>query len=95
MGLIRFFKKAFSDMREDARAQHEVDKASFAAARAEAKANFEEARSMGRPESRKKKMAEYYVCHGRAWKLLTGKCFPVILQHPAQLCGSQQRNSWK
>ena len=40
----RFFKKAFKDMGESAKAQHEVDKANFAAAKAEAKANFEENR---------------------------------------------------
>ena len=39
-----FFKKAFSDMKESAKAQHQVDKAEFAAAKAEAKANFEENR---------------------------------------------------
>ena len=39
-----FFKKAFRDMKESAKAQHEVDKANFAAAKAEAKANFEENR---------------------------------------------------
>ncbi len=39
-----FFKKAFSDMKDSAKAQHEVDKANFAAAKAEAKANFEENR---------------------------------------------------
>lgn len=39
-----FFKKAFRDMKENAKAQHEVDKANFAAAKAEAKANFEENR---------------------------------------------------
>ncbi|MBQ3220056.1 MAG: hypothetical protein IJB32_05670 [Clostridia bacterium] len=37
-----FFKKAFNDMKESAKAQHEVDKANFEAAKAEAKANFEE-----------------------------------------------------
>ena len=40
----RGLKKAFKDMRENAKAQHEVDKANFAAAKAEAKANFEENR---------------------------------------------------
>ena len=40
----RFFKKSFSDMGENAKAQHEVDKANFNAAKAEAKANFEENR---------------------------------------------------
>ena len=39
-----FFKKAFRDMKENAKAQHEVDRANFAAAKAEAKANFEENR---------------------------------------------------
>ena len=39
-----FLKKAFRDMKEDAIAQHQVDKANFAAAKAEAKANFEENR---------------------------------------------------
>ena len=40
----RGLKKAFKDMGESARAQHQVDKANFAAAKAEAKANFEENR---------------------------------------------------
>ncbi len=40
----RGLKKAFSDMKESAKAQHEVDKANFAAAKTEAKANFEENR---------------------------------------------------
>ncbi len=35
-------KKAFKDMAENTKLQHEVDKANFAAAKAEAKANFEE-----------------------------------------------------
>jgi len=39
-----FMKKAFREMGENAKAQHEVDKANFAAAKAEAKANFEENR---------------------------------------------------
>lgn len=42
--MIKFLKKAFHDMKESAKAQHEVDKAEFAAAKAEAKANFEENR---------------------------------------------------
>ena len=37
-----FFKKAFQDMKENAKAQHEVDKAEFEAVKAESKANFEE-----------------------------------------------------
>ena len=44
MGVKEFFKKAFSDMKKSAKAQHEVDKAEFVAAKAEAKANFEENR---------------------------------------------------
>ena len=51
-----FFKNAFSDMKESAKAQHEVDKANFAAAKAESKAQWEEAKAMGRPETRKKVM---------------------------------------
>ena len=39
-----FLKKAFKDMGESAKAQHKVDKANFEAAKAEAKANFEENR---------------------------------------------------
>ena len=44
MGLGSFFKKAFGDMKESTKAQHEVDKAQFQAAKAEARANFEENR---------------------------------------------------
>ena len=44
MGIKKFLKDAFSDMKESAKQQHEVDKANFAAAKAEAKANFEENR---------------------------------------------------
>ena len=40
----KFFKGAFSDMKESAKAQHEVDKTNLKAAKAEAKANFEENR---------------------------------------------------
>ncbi|MBQ8311556.1 MAG: hypothetical protein IJX80_11150 [Clostridia bacterium] len=36
--------KAFRDMKASAKAQHEVDKAEFAAVKAESKANFEENR---------------------------------------------------
>lgn len=42
MGFKDFFKKAFSDMKAGAQAQHEVDKAEFEAVKAESKANFEE-----------------------------------------------------
>lgn len=44
MGLIKFFKKAFGDMKQSAKAQHEVDKANIQAVKAESKANFEENR---------------------------------------------------
>ena len=56
MGIKEFFKKAFSDMKEDAKAQHEVDKANFAAAKAESRANFEEAKAMSKPEARRAQM---------------------------------------
>lgn len=39
-----FLKKAFKDMAESAKAQHEVDKANFQAVKAESRANFEENR---------------------------------------------------
>ena len=39
-----FFKKAFQDMKESAKAQREVDKANFEAVKAESRANFEENR---------------------------------------------------
>ncbi len=44
MGIKEFFKNAFSDMKRSAAEQHEVDRANFAAAKAEARANFEENR---------------------------------------------------
>ncbi len=56
MGLKAFFKKAFRDMKESTKAQHEVDKANFAAAKAEAKANWEEAKMS--PSQRQAKMQE-------------------------------------
>ena len=54
--MTEFFKKAFADMKESAKAQHEVDKANFAAAKAEAQALFEEAKAMRNPETRKAMM---------------------------------------
>lgn len=39
-----FFKNAFRDMKESAKAQHEVDKANFEAVKTESKASFEENR---------------------------------------------------
>ncbi len=52
----QFFKDAFSDMAESAKAQHEVNKAEFAAVKAESKANFEEAKAIGNPSTHKKMM---------------------------------------
>ena len=40
--MANFLKKAFDDMKENAKAQHEVDKAEFDAVKAESKAFFEE-----------------------------------------------------
>lgn len=40
--MFGFFKKAFKDMKENAKLQHEVDKANFEAVKAESRANFEE-----------------------------------------------------
>lgn len=54
--MINFFKKALGDMKESAKAQHQVDKANLAAAKAESKAQWEEAKVMGKPETRKKMM---------------------------------------
>ena len=51
--MFEFFKKAFRDMKESTKAQHEVDKANFAAAKAESKAQFAEAKAMSKPETRK------------------------------------------
>ena len=56
MGIKAFFKKAFSDMKASTKAQHEVDKANFAAAKAEARANWEEAKMS--PSQRQAKMQE-------------------------------------
>ena len=56
MGIKKFFKDAFSDMKESTKAQHEVDKANFDATKAEAKANWEEAKMS--PSQRQAKMQE-------------------------------------
>lgn len=39
-----FLKKAFADMKESAKAQHEVDKAQLEAVKAESRAQWEEAK---------------------------------------------------
>lgn len=51
-----FLKKAFNDMKESAKAQHQVDKANFAAVKAESKAQWEEAKMS--PSGRMEKMQE-------------------------------------
>ena len=56
MGIEAFFKKAFGNMKDSAKAQHEVDKANMAAIKAESKAQWEEAKAIGKPETRKKAM---------------------------------------
>lgn len=54
--MTSFLKKAFNDMKESARAQHEVDKANFNAVKAESKAQWEEAKMS--PKARTEKMNE-------------------------------------
>lgn len=53
MGIKNFFKNAFRDMKESAKAQHEVDKANWDAAKAESKAQWKEAKAIGNPNRRK------------------------------------------
>lgn len=57
MGVKQFFKNAFSDMKESAKAQHEVDKANFEAVKAESKANFEEAKLSSKARREKEQKA--------------------------------------
>ena len=54
MGIKQFFKTAFADMKASTKAQHEVDKANFQAIKAEAKAQWEEAKMS--PKARQEKM---------------------------------------
>ena len=54
MGIKQFFKDAFSDMKENAKSQHEVDKANLEAVKAESKAQWEEAKMS--PKARQEKM---------------------------------------
>ena len=56
MGNKTFFKNAFADMKANAKAQHEVDKANMAATKAESRAQWEEAKAMSKPATRKKMM---------------------------------------
>ena len=48
-----FFKKAFEDMAQSAREQHEVDKANFEAVKMESKARWEEAKLAPRAQAQK------------------------------------------
>ena len=52
--MINFFKKAFKDMKESAKAQHQVDKATLEAVKAESRAQWEEAKMS--PQARAEKM---------------------------------------
>ena len=56
MGIKAFFKKAFGDMKDSAKAQHEVDRTNWNAAKAESKAQWEEAKMS--PSQRQAKMQE-------------------------------------
>ena len=50
---VGFFKRAFNDMKESTRRQHEIDIANFKAHKLEAKASFEEHKAMSRRDTRK------------------------------------------
>lgn len=50
---VGFFKRAFNDMKESTRRQHEIDKANFKAHKLEAKASFQEHKAMNRRDTRK------------------------------------------
>lgn len=56
MDIKRFFRDAFHDVKEDAKAQHEVDKVRFEAVKAESRANFEKAKAEGSSAKRKEKV---------------------------------------
>ncbi|HIT34118.1 MAG TPA: hypothetical protein IAC31_05780 [Candidatus Faecousia intestinigallinarum] len=49
-----FFAQAFQDMKENARAQHAVDKAVFEAIKAESRANFAEAKAAPKVQAQKR-----------------------------------------
>ncbi len=54
--MIEKFLNPFRDMKESAKAQHEVDKAAFAAVKAESKANFAQAKLNSSPQAHKAAM---------------------------------------
>lgn len=67
MKIVNFFKKAFSDMKEDAKAQHQLNKANFAATKAEAKAQFKSAKQT--PEkmrTARQKIREEQIANAKA-----------------------------
>ena len=71
--MSEFFKKAFQDMKENAKAQHEVDKAQFEAVKAESKAQWEEAKMS--PKARQEKMQterEEKIANIKVGSVLTG-----------------------
>ncbi|MBE6214569.1 MAG: hypothetical protein E7131_07900 [Rikenellaceae bacterium] len=49
-----FFRKAFRDMKESAKLQHQIDKANFEAAKLESKAFFYEQKNQSHPTARTK-----------------------------------------
>lgn len=55
--VVDFFKGAFEDMAEQARVQHEADKANLEAARLEARVNLEHSRN--RPYRERAEAARY------------------------------------
>ncbi len=64
--MFKFLKKAFGDMKESAKAQREVDKANFAAVKAESKANWEEAKlSPARRQEKLQKEREVQITEAR------------------------------
>ena len=67
MGIKNFFKKAFSDIKESARAQHDVDKANFKAVKAESKAQWEEAKASSEKRAeREKQLREKQIADAKA-----------------------------
>ena len=56
--MTEFFKKAFSDMKDSAKAQHEVDSANYAAVKTEAKAQWAEAKASPKIQEKKRMEAQ-------------------------------------
>lgn len=87
----KFFKNACSDMKESAKAQHEVDKANFEAVKAESKANFEENRFHNSFE-RAKEMGK------QSWedaKMSPSKRAEKIQEErEAQIKAAEERKAW-